>query len=69
MIPLYVAAKLLLPSKFTSEKYCVAHSTSSRLNLTLGEPSDDSLTPCCDPSDEVSQPLEYSTLISEEALL
>uniref|UniRef100_J3MPW2 Uncharacterized protein n=1 Tax=Oryza brachyantha TaxID=4533 RepID=J3MPW2_ORYBR len=70
MVPLYVAAKPLLPSRFTSEKYCVAHSTSSRLNRTLGDHSGDSRTPCWDPSDEVSQPLEdSSTLINDDDAL
>ncbi|BAT03567.1 Os08g0117750 [Oryza sativa Japonica Group] len=69
MAPLYVAAKPLLPSRFAPAKYCVAHSTSSMLYLTLGDHSGDSRSPCCDPSDEVSQPLEYSTLINDDDAL
>uniref|UniRef100_A0A2P2NHC4 LRR receptor-like serine/threonine-protein kinase GSO2 n=1 Tax=Rhizophora mucronata TaxID=61149 RepID=A0A2P2NHC4_RHIMU len=64
-IPLKVAEKLLFPNKFTSEKYCVAVSTSSKLNLKLWN------TSCTHPlkfllSANGSQPLGYSILINGE---
>uniref|UniRef100_A0A7C9AF67 Uncharacterized protein n=1 Tax=Opuntia streptacantha TaxID=393608 RepID=A0A7C9AF67_OPUST len=60
--PRYTAENPLLPNKFPGEKYWVAHSTSSRLNLnpwitSLVNPP----KPC--PSDSGSHPLGYSRLI------
>ena len=63
--PLYTAENLVFPSKFASEKYCVADSISSMLNLKPLRLS------CEDPrpSPSESHPLQYSRLTSGEALL